>query len=193
MGNRDILLVERFDRRRSENSVQRIPFVSAMTLTGAARPESPANYADIATGMRRDFYAAAATQQDLRELYRRMVYNAMCNNSDDHLRNHGFLLLSAPNGRSGWSLSPAYDVVPQPVMDDSPRVLHLGIGPEGRRATISNLLAAGRHFGLQPAEAQAHVDEIKGIIRQNWEDVFLAAGVPQRSMQDLQNCFALAL
>ena len=143
--------------------------------------------------MRRDFYAASAIQQDMRELYRRMVYNALCNNSDDHLRNHGFLLLPAPNGRAGWALSPAYDVVPQPAMDDSPRVSHLGIGPEGRRVTVSNLLAAGRHFGIQAAEAQALVDEIKGTIRQNWEETFLAAGVPQRNMQDLRNCFALAL
>ena len=193
MGNRDILLVERFDRKRSKNSVLRIPFVSAMTLTGAARLESPASYTDIATGMRHDFYAASAIQQDMRELYRRMVYNALCNNSDDHLRNHGFLLLPAPNGRAGWALSPAYDVVPQPAMDDSPRVSHLGIGPEGRRVTVSNLLAAGRHFGIQAAEAQALVDEIKGTIRQNWEETFLAAGVPQRNMQDLRNCFALAL
>jgi serine/threonine-protein kinase HipA len=193
LGNRDILLVERFDRKRLADTVHRIPFVSAMTLIGAAKPDSPATYADIATSMRRDFYSAPATHHDMRELYRRMAFNALCNNSDDHLRNHGFLLQPASNGRSGWALSPAYGVVPQPVMDDSPRSLHLGIGPEGRKATLSNLLAAGRHFGIQSAEAQAIIDELKGTITQHWEDIFLDAGVPQSNLPDLRNCFALAL
>ncbi|MCB6314037.1 HipA domain-containing protein, partial [Gordonibacter pamelaeae] len=80
-------------------ALHRLPFVSAMTLIGAAGPEAHAAYAAIVTAMRRDFYSAEATRSDIRELYQRMVFNALCNNSDDHLRNHGFLHLADQNGR----------------------------------------------------------------------------------------------
>ena len=193
LGNRDILLVERFDRQILTGSLHRLPFVSAMTLIGAAGPEALAGYADIVTAMRRDFYSAGATRNDIHELYRRMLFNVFCNNSDDHLRNHGFLHLTDQNGRSGWRLSPAYDVVPQPVMDDAPRALHLSVGPDGRRATVGNALAAARHFGLAPDEAQIIADEIRGTIRQNWEALHLSAGVPQRNLAEVRNCYALAL
>ena len=193
LGNRDILLVERFDRSLGNSTLHRIPFVSAMTLIGASGPEAHASYADIVTAMRRDFYSAASTREDIRELYRRMIFNILCNNSDDHLRNHGFLHQADANGRSGWRLSPAYDVVPQPVMDDAPRALHLSVGPEGRLAAIGNGLAAARHFGIALDEAQMLVDEIKGTIRQNWEPLLLSTGVPQRNLADLRNCYALAL
>ena len=164
LGNRDILLVERFDRQIHNGALHRLPFVSA-----------------------------EATRSDIRELYRRMVFNALCNNSDDHLRNHGFLHVADQNGRSGWRLSPAYDVVPQPVMDNAPRTLHLNVGPEGRSTAMSNVLAAARHFGLAPDEAQMIVEEIRGTIRQNWESLLLSAGVPQRNLAEVRNCYALAL
>ena len=122
-----------------------------------------------------------------------MIFNALCNNSDDHLRNHGFLHMTDLNGRSGWRLSPAYDVVPQPVMDDAPRALHLSVGPDGRSSAMSNVLAAARHFGLAPDEAQIIADEIRGTIRQNWEALHLSAGVPQRNLAEVRNCYALAL
>ena len=71
--------------------------------------------------------------------------------------------------------------------------MHLSVGPEGRSAPMSNVLAAARHFGLAPGEAQIIADEIRGTIRQNWEALHLSAGVPQRNLADLHNCYALAL
>ena len=62
------------------------------------------------------------------------------------------------------------------------------IGPH-----MSNVLAAARHFGLAPDEAQMIVEEIRGTIRQNWESLLLSTGVPQRNLADLRNCYALAL
>ena len=164
-----------------------------MTLIGAAGPEARAAYTDIVTAMRRDFYSAEATRNDIRELYRRMVFNVFCNNSDDHLRNHGFLYPDGQDDQPGWRLSPVYDVVPQPVMDDAPRALHLSVGPDGRRATEGNVLAAARHFGLASGEAQMIVEEVRGTIRQNWETLHLSAGVPQRNLAEVRNCYALAL
>lgn len=193
LGNRDILLVERFDRQRKNGTVHRIPFLSAMTMIGATAPESQASYTDIVTAMRRDFYYAAAARNDVRELFSRMVFNVLCNNSDDHLRNHGFLHQIDQDGKSGWMLSPAYDIVPQPVMDDSPRALHLGIGPGGRLATVNNLVSSSNYFGISTDEASSIVAEIKGIIALNWEENLLKAGVPQSNLEALRDCYKLAL
>ena len=161
-----------------------------MTLTGRQDLGEPTSYGDIVTAMRRDFYQADTVREDIAQLYRRMAFNVFCNNSDDHARNHGFLF---DMGSRRWRLSPAYDVVPQPVMEDSARMLHLGIGPEGRIASISNLRAAGRAFGLSEDRVSAILEEVRGTIRQNWERVYAGAGVAQRHFNELRNCFDLAL
>ncbi|WP_302736629.1 type II toxin-antitoxin system HipA family toxin [uncultured Desulfovibrio sp.] len=189
-GDRDIFLIQRFDRDLKQKHSQRIPFVSAMTLTGRQDLGEPTSYGDIVTAMRRDFYQADTVREDIAQLYRRMAFNVFCNNSDDHARNHGFLF---DMGSRRWRLSPAYDVVPQPVMEDSARMLHLGIGPEGRIASISNLRAAGRAFGLSEDRVSAILEEVRGTIRQNWERVYAGAGVAQRHFNELRNCFDLAL
>lgn len=101
---RHILLVRRFDRR----GVVRIPFVSAMTMLSASEGERR-SYLDIAEVILR---RSDAPDEDLKELWKRMVLNIMLSNTDDHLRNHGFLWSSA--GES-WRLSPLYDVEPVPA------------------------------------------------------------------------------
>lgn len=189
-GNRDIFLSQRFDRDVSLGRPKRTPFVSALTMTGRQDPGKPAAYTDILTAMKRDFYRAATVRGDMTQLYRRMAFNAFCNNSDDHLRNHGFLFDAASRE---WHLSPAYDVVPQPVMEDSIRMLHLGIGPEGRKISFNNLRAAGPLFDIPEEHATAILKAMRGTIGQNWERVYTEAGVPQRHFNELRNCFALAL
>lgn len=187
MGNRDILLVERFDRHEGA----RVPFVSARTLTGMTEAETlqGASYADIAVAMRKHCQADYLAK-DLATLYTRMVFNICCNNSDDHLRNHGFLYHDA--GKSGWRLSPAYDVVPQPLLDEAP-MLHLAAGPRGREASLENAIRGYGAFGLLYDEASSIAAKVKNVVAQNWEPVLRDASVPLASLARVRECFAVAM
>jgi len=168
-GNRDILLIKRFDRM--SETFARIPFVSALTLLGRSRAEadSPASYMDIADAMRRHCLGDGL-KDNLTELFSRMVFNICCHNNDDHLRNHGFLHVDAGTGKRGWQLSPAYDVVPQPHSHNHEAAhLHLGVGMYGRKATFDNAVSASTHFGISREEASNIAFKIKEIVSANWE------------------------
>ena len=110
IGNAPVLLLRRFDRRANA----RVPFLSAMAALGAADHERR-SYPEFVDFIRQH---GAHPKQDLHALWRRMVFNVLISNTDDHLRNHGFLHVP---GR-GWTLSPAYDLNPTPT-DLKPRVL----------------------------------------------------------------------
>lgn len=189
MGDREILLIERFDRRTLPAGVVRVPFVSAATMTGLTQSQvlRGGSYPALAAAMRRHCRADTLLH-DLARLYRRMVFNAMVNNTDDHLRNHGFLF-----DRGGWSLSPAYDVVPQPVLDPAARALFLAVGEHGRMVSEAILRTAGGPFGLSDDEAAHVVDEVKQTIAGTWERQFKEAGVPDRNFPELRRCLALAV
>jgi serine/threonine-protein kinase HipA len=114
VSDREVLLVNRFDRVDGS----RIPFLSAMSALGASEREVH-SYMEIADALRP--YAAAA-KEDLAALWRRIVFNVLISNTDDHLRNHAFVYV----GTSGWRLSPAYDLNPVPT-DIKPRMLSTSI------------------------------------------------------------------
>lgn len=92
----------------------------------------------------------ADVSADASELYRRMVFNALVSNVDDHLRNHGFLW----SGKTGWRLSPVYDVNPTPA-DIKPRVLSTAIMPDAFDCDVTLLLEAADYFNIDEAEARA--------------------------------------
>jgi serine/threonine-protein kinase HipA len=106
---RPVRLSRRFDRAGDE----RVHFASALTLLGLA-PGDRASYPELAEILQRE---GARPKQDSEQLYRRMVFNICIANTDDHLRNHGFL-----REDGGWVLSPAYDLNPVPA-DVRPRIL----------------------------------------------------------------------
>jgi serine/threonine-protein kinase HipA len=114
VANKPVLLSRRFDRREKV----RIPFLSAMSITGSADGER-GSYPELVDALTR--YGTNA-KADAAALYRRMVFNVLVSNVDDHLRNHGFLWL----GKNGWSLSPAYDLNPTPT-DVKARILTTNI------------------------------------------------------------------
>jgi serine/threonine-protein kinase HipA len=165
-----VMLIERFDRVGVADAMTRRHFISALTLVGCPEQDSPQkNYADIADALRRHG-AAQRIAADLEELFARMVFNILVTNDDDHLRNHG--LLWDPEAR-GWVLSPLYDVVPRPT-HASERFLHLGIGPQGRLATLANAMGWAARFGLTRDKALVTVDRVWRAVRE-WkgEVVFL--------------------
>jgi len=112
--DRTALLLRRFDR----DGEIRIPFLSAMSMLGAADNEDH-SYLEIVDALRQ---FGSQPEQDCAELWRRIVFNILISNTDDHLRNHGFLYDAA----GGWRLSPAYDMNPTPV-DVKARVLSLAV------------------------------------------------------------------
>lgn len=161
-GTTSVLLVDRFDRvPTSEGGFLRIPMLSAATLLNvdwrAVDELSRARwrYAEVADEMRRK----GVPLVDLQELYKRMCYNALVGNDDDHPKNHAVIF---KNG--GWRLSPMYDVVPA-LHGSPPQMLAMAVGQQGRGISRANLLSHAEHFGLSREGAAAILDEVAG-----WEN-----------------------
>lgn len=169
---RQVMLIERFDRYRSGDGFARRHAISALTALDLHETESSkASYSDVALKLGQ-IGAAGRVQADRDELFGRMVFNILVSNDDDHLRNHA--LIWQPDG-NGWALSPLYDVLPRQQVS-STRYLHLGIGNEGRLATIPNALSRASMFGLRDDRARAIVDRIAMRVRE-WRVKFDECGV----------------
>lgn len=182
--DRDIYLIERFDRIPHGNWLERRPFASGLTMLGAHESEvSSFSYADLAGAIRQ---FGTEVRQDLHELFRRMLLNILVTNDDDHLRNHGFLF-----DGEGWRLSPLYDVVPKPQLGLERRLV-LGVGPEGRNATIENALAGAAVFDLGPDDAKAIAEDMSRIVATRWEHLFTEAGISAADRKRFATCFRLA-
>ena len=182
--DRDIYLIERFDRIPHGNWLERRPFASGLTMLGAHESEvSSFSYADLAGAIRQ---FGTEVRQDLHELFRRMLLNVLVTNDDDHLRNHGFLF-----DGEGWRLSPLYDVVPKPQLGLERRLV-LGVGPEGRNATIENALAGAAVFDLGPDDAKAIAEDMSRIVATRWEHLFTEAGISAADRKRFATCFRLA-
>ena len=182
--DRDIYLIERFDRIPHGNWLERRPFASGLTMLGAHESEvSSFSYADLAGAIRQ---FGTEVRQDLHELFRRMLLNILVTNDDDHLRNHGFLF-----DGEGWRLSPLYDVVPKPQLGLERRLV-LGVGPEGRNATIENALAGAAVFDLGPDDAKAIAEDMSRIVATRWEHLFKEAGISAADRKRFATCFRLA-
>jgi serine/threonine-protein kinase HipA len=119
--------------------------------------------------------------EDRRELFMRMVFNAMVTNNDDHPRNHALLQTSA-----GWRLSPAYDIVPVPLVSQERRDLALEVGRFGRVGSLYNLLSDCGVFGLSTREAQALVDHMLHVVKR-WREFFAKHNVEARSIEMLEH------
>ena len=120
-----------------------------------------------------------------RELFRRMAFNALISNVDDHPRNHA---LVADAG--GWRLSPAYDLVPTPMVSQSGRTLAMRVGAAGRAATRDNLLSESPRFGYPRDEAASVVDDMREIVVGRWYAACRAAGVTPGDCERIRGAFA---
>lgn len=113
-----------------------------------------------------------------------MVFNIFVGNDDDHLRNHGFLW---DPRLPGWRLSPLYDVLPRPSLA-AERYLHLGIGPQGRLATLDNALGGYQMFSLSLPRACELVSEVWHAVRE-WKGSFERSGVPADDIAKIAPAF----
>lgn len=166
---RDLLLSERFDRTAGG---RRIHFASAMSLLGlddGAGSNTGNGYLDIVDFILR---GCADARQNLRELYRRVAFNILFGNTDDHFRNHGFLLTS-----KGWTLSPAYDINPGMKMHQC-----LLIDQYTEESDMNALLNACENYMLERKEAGEIIGEVRTAIR-DWRKIAAQLQVPVKMLE----------
>ncbi|MBL8913512.1 MAG: type II toxin-antitoxin system HipA family toxin [Archangium sp.] len=184
VGARDALLVRRFDRRETTNGLLRSRMISALTLLEADEdPQGRArwSYLELVERLRK---VSAEPARDAHQLFRRVVFNALTSNVDDHPRNHAFIAWDA-----AWRLSPAYDLTPFPAVSRERRDLALVAGRHGRWANAENLLSEAERFLLSPREASRIVDSLESIVAQRWRTLLRAAGVSVADCERLAPAF----
>jgi len=168
----DVLLVKRFDRENGK----KYPFLSALTLSGRnERDFMHSSYVEL------DALSRTLTKQsDGEQWLRRMTYNVLCNNDDDHLRNHGFIAKD-----NQWTLSPAYDIMPHAMRGETYR-LAIGLTHNNRTASLDNAIEAGRIMGIDNAELIV-CDMQKKF--KNWQTHFERCGVSEHDIQMFDHIF----
>lgn len=174
-GGAPVLLLTRFDRRGTE----RVPFLSAMSLLDASDGEHR-SYVEIFDGLRQ---VASRVNEDGRELWRRMAFNILASNLDDHLRNHAVLY-----DGSGWRLSPAYDLNPVPGHVRA-RELTTAINVDGdATASLELAVAASSEFLLTPREAREIAVEVAAVTK-TWREVASRVGVAVDEIRRMATAF----
>ncbi len=151
IADKPVLILNRFDR----DGDTRIPFLSALSMLGAKDNETR-SYLEIIDALRQQ---GARPEEDMHELWRRIVFTVLISNVDDHMRNHGFLY----EGSDGWVLSPVYDLNPVPV-DVKPRVLSSAIDFEDQSASFELALEVAPYFELEEDEATAIAAEVADAV-----------------------------
>jgi serine/threonine-protein kinase HipA len=175
VAGKSVLLSHRFDRAGD----MRVPFLSAMAMMGM-RDGEHGSYPELVDALAEH---GAQVASDVRELYRRMAFNVLISNVDDHLRNHGFLW----TGSKGWSLSPAYDLNPTPV-DVRQRILTTSISLEDGTCDINLVLSVAEFFSLAAAEAKTIVNEV-GTATATWREAAAALGARKSEIQRMESAF----
>jgi len=172
-----VLLLDRFDRA---DDGARIPYVSAMTLLTARDGESgDLDYVDLAEALTEQ--GDVTVRADLHELWRRVAFSVAIHNTDDHLRNHGFL-----RGRAGWTLSPLFDVNPDP---DTAKKREVGIGSaHSRDDEIDGLMASAAVFGLSSQQARHVLSEVFDATK-TWRQVASSNGIAKRELARMEDAF----
>jgi serine/threonine-protein kinase HipA len=184
VGGRDVLLVRRFDRERTEKGYERHRMVSALTLLQS--DDSPTSRQDwsyilFADELRR---VSKIPETDLAELFARMCFNAAVSNLDDHPRNHAILA----KGRD-WQLSPAFDLTPTPMIAMDRRDLAMACGDKGRYANRKNLLSQHGRFLLSEEDAVTILNKIIETVRNSWQQVMKEAGISKMDCKIIESAF----
>lgn len=185
VGGRDVLMVKRFDRARTEDGYLRGRMVSGLTLLGADDTHNTRDrwsYVLLAEELRR---VTAEPNRHVQELFRRMVFNGLISNTDDHPRNHAALAMD-----KAWALSPAYDLTPTSPVSIERRDLALICGNAGRYANAANMLSQCARFLLSEAEAKKIIEDMRQAVRDTWYSTARAQGVSERDCGLISGAFA---
>ncbi len=169
-------LVKRFDREGK----RRIHFASAMTMLGksdGASADDGSSYLDIVEFIKS---YGAYPKDDLLELFKRIVFNMAVSNTDDHLRNHGFIL-----AEKGWKLSPLYDVNPVPYGD----TLSLNVDSYDNSISIELAIESAEYFDITTEDAQTIAEEILTTVKNNWEKLASKYGISREQTEQMRPAF----
>jgi serine/threonine-protein kinase HipA len=189
-GERELIAVKRFDRSRSEAGMVRHAFASAHTVLhlgrGEVRGDRARSYPGFAHELRRWCGAAGVDIVAMqRELWRRMTFNALIGNGDDHPRNHAVL-----HRNGNWGLSPAYDVVPHPQHGGT---LSMAMTRDGDAiVNVENVLRACENFGYELEEGRNDLLVMAERVMGGWESVLRETGFEPGDIPDLAASFTLA-
>lgn len=175
VGGSPVLLSRRFDRVGET----RVPFLSALSMLGLSDGEE-ASYPELVDVLGEH---GAQAHADAEELYRRMVFNVLISNVDDHLRNHGFLW----SGGAGWRLSPAYDLNPTPP-DLRARVLTTHISLEDGTCDLDLALSVADYFGLASDDARRIAREVAQATA-GWSELAASVGVTPAERRRMAGAF----
>jgi serine/threonine-protein kinase HipA len=175
VADKPVLLLRRFDR----DGNRRIPFLSAMSMLGSKDNETR-SYLEIVDALRQH---GAAPKADMEALWRRLVFNILISNTDDHLRNHGFLYA----GQDGWRLSPAYDLNPVPT-DIKARILSTAINEDDNTASLPLAMDVAEYFELDADSAREIAAEVgKAVLK--WRDVAARQGLTKAEIDRMASAF----
>jgi serine/threonine-protein kinase HipA len=175
VAKRAVLLLRRFDRVAE----QRIPFLSALSMLDAQDNEQR-SYLEIADALRQH---GARPEKDCAQLWRRIVFSILIANTDDHLRNHGFLYDAA----GGWRLAPAYDLNPVPL-DIKPRVLTTTIDEVDGTASLELAFEVAEHFGVKPDAAKNIVGDVQAAVA-DWHTAAKTVGLSRDEIDRMASAF----
>jgi serine/threonine-protein kinase HipA len=174
-GAHNTFLTRRFDRQKKE----RIHFASAMTMTGnfeEALRDKKASYLEIAEFIKN---SGVQNKEDLHQLWRRIVFNISISNTDDHLRNHGFLLTE-----KGWKLSPAYDI--NPSIDKEG--LALNIDMDNNALDFDLAKDTGKYYMLDAKQMEEILTQVKSVVAK-WRTHAKAIGISEKDQEMMQPAF----
>ncbi|MCS3555871.1 MULTISPECIES: type II toxin-antitoxin system HipA family toxin [unclassified Sphingobacterium] len=174
-GNYHTFFTKRFDREKGD----RVHFASAMTMTGNNEDtvrDNPASYLDIAEFIQT---YGTAVEENLQQLWRRIVFNIAISNTDDHLRNHGFILTD-----DGWVLSPAYDLNPSVEKDG----LSLNIDMDNNALDLDLAKSVGEFFRLDQNQMDSIISEVLESVSQ-WENVADKIGISRAEKELMSSAF----
>lgn len=175
VAKKPVLVLKRFDR----DGARRIPFLSAQSMLGVTGSETR-SYLEIVDALRQH---GAAPREDMEELWRRLAFNILISNTDDHLRNHGFLY----DGQHGWRLSPAYDLNPVPV-DIKPRILTTAINEDDNTASLTLAFDVAEHFGVADRRAREIAAQV-GRAVSRWRSEASRQGVAEGDIDRMASAF----
>lgn len=181
VGDRDVLMLRRFDRERAKKGYYRHRMVSALTVLRADELDPRGwSYVTLAEEVRR---VSDQAKKDAAELYRRMCFNALVSNIDDHPRNHALL------AKSAWKLSPAYDITPQSPVAIERRNLAMACGTAGTYANINNLLSQCDRFLIKRDAAEALIVDMKDTVANAWRKIARSQGVTEVDCEAISGAF----
>jgi serine/threonine-protein kinase HipA len=184
VGGKDVLLVKRFDREKTGKGYTKSRMISGLTLLRADEAVGARDrwsYVLLSEELRR---VVREPKKDAPELFRRMAFNALISNIDDHPRNHALIAKDRE-----WQLSPAYDLTPAPQIAQDRRDLAMEVGDQGRFANAKNVLSQHTRFLLEEAQAKTIVSDTTDKVRATWYDVVRGQGVTEKDAETIKSAF----